>query len=125
MGAGELARRSIPDGRSAKAPLLERMARRTIEINRVSQTKGGADMSTVDSLLDQALGLSPEERADLAHRLLCTLSDWDESLSNEEAAWAEEIRARSDALARGELVSSDWRESLARVRQRMLERRSP
>lgn len=83
-------------------------------------------MSTVDSLLDQALELSPEERADLAHRLLCTLSEGDESLSGEEyeAAWAEEIRARSDALARGEVISSDWRESLARVRQRMLERRS-
>ena len=83
-------------------------------------------MPSVDSLFDQALQLSPEDRAALAQRILDTLETGSEYLSEQEceSLWAREIRARSDALARGELETFDWRVVMDRVRRRMIERRN-
>lgn len=81
-------------------------------------------MSTVESLLDQALQLSPDDRADLAHRLLKSLGPEDEVLSDEQwiAAWAPELERRVRAYERGETGATDWRESLERVRSSLAER---
>ena len=40
-------------------------------------------------------------------------------------AWAAEVQRRSEAYARGETESRDWRESVQRVRQRLAERQKP
>jgi hypothetical protein len=73
-------------------------------------------MSTVDHIRDQALTLDDTERAMLVRDLLVSL----EGIGPEEdaePAWAAEIQARSDAVARGEFSASDWRESVERVRK--------
>lgn len=84
-------------------------------------------MASVESLLDQALQLSPEDRADLAQRLLQTLEKGHRSLSADEwvAAWKPELERRVQAHERGETVAMDWRESLERVRNSLPERHSP
>ena len=84
-------------------------------------------MSAVDDILDQAMRLSTSERADLAQRLLVSVDEQVQDVSADayQVAWSQEILARSDALARGELAGSDWREAMERVRMRMVERRSP
>lgn len=73
-------------------------------------------MDTADNIRSQALGLSPKERAALAHDLLISLEE-DGPDADAEAAWDSEIEARSAAYLAGELPASGWRESLARSRQ--------
>lgn len=76
-------------------------------------------MNAVDELLDRALRLSLEERADLAHRLLLTLKTDEEPLSDEEreAGWRAELQRRLDAAERGDFAEGDWRDVIARARQ--------
>lgn len=72
-------------------------------------------MDTADQIRSQALGLSPTQRAALAHDLLISLEE-DGPDADADAAWAGEIEARSAAFRAGELPAADWRESLARSR---------
>ena len=81
-------------------------------------------MSTVDNVRDQALKLDEPERATLARDLLISLEGV-EADEDAQSAWATEIQARSDAVARGEFSASDWRESLQRVREHLAKRHSP
>jgi hypothetical protein len=80
-------------------------------------------MSTCNDILAQALGLPVEDRALLARDLLVSLES--EGFDDDaEAAWAREIEARSEAVARGEFTATDWRESVERIRQELTKRRT-
>jgi len=81
-------------------------------------------MDTVDNLRAQALNLDEPERAALARDLLVSLDDA-EPEEDAQSAWATEIQARSDAVARGEFSASDWKESVQRVREHLAKRRNP
>ena len=79
--------------------------------------------NTSPSLREQALSLSPEERAALAHDLLLSLEDEPFDAPDEvEAAWAEGIRRRAADVRAGEPgIPAD--QVLAEVRARLQERR--
>lgn len=81
---------------------------------------------TAEEILHQALRLSEAERATVAHELLASIDPSSEDVTDEEwrQAWGAEIRRRSDALARGDVETVDWREAMSQIRQRMRERRS-
>lgn len=70
-------------------------------------------MDTVDNIRSQALSLTAQQRAALAHDLLISLEE-DEPDADAASVWAQEIEARSAAYAAGEIEAFDWRESLAR-----------
>jgi putative addiction module component (TIGR02574 family) len=70
-------------------------------------------------LLDEALTLTPEERAQMAADLLESLDGLEGDV---EAAWAAEIRERVAAARAGELESTDWRTVLADVEREVLRR---
>jgi hypothetical protein len=80
-------------------------------------------MHTADDILSQALDLPLADRAWLARDLLLSLES-DESDDDAEATWADEVEARSDAVARGEFTAADWRESVARIRRELQKRQS-
>ncbi|HTJ43208.1 MAG TPA: addiction module protein [Kofleriaceae bacterium] len=74
-------------------------------------------MPTLDELREQALRLSPQERAELAAKLLESLDDDDsEALTQAEIekAWDEEIERRSREVdeGRAELLTEDefWKQ---------------
>jgi hypothetical protein len=79
-------------------------------------------MSAVDDVREQALKLDESERAMLARDLLVSLEDAGPE-QDAAADWADEIRARSDAVARGQFSAIDWRESVDRVRRHLAQRR--
>lgn len=58
--------------------------------------------ATVDRILNDALTLSPAERAALVEELLSSLDKPDPALDR---LWAEEAEARIDAAERGEMKS--------------------
>ncbi len=70
-------------------------------------------------LLNKALELPLDERAELAAELLESLHDAEEEV---ETAWATEIQSRVDAARAGELESTDWRTVLERVEKEVLGR---
>lgn len=64
-------------------------------------------------LLNEALKLTPEERADVAAELLASLDEpADEDV---EGAWAEEIERRARRVLAGESTGVDWAEARARI----------
>jgi putative addiction module component (TIGR02574 family) len=69
-------------------------------------------MSEVDHLLNEAMKLTEAQRAELAHRLLETVSDEDVHAIEPEidAAWREEARRRSAQLRSGEVTGIPWEE---------------
>jgi 5S rRNA maturation endonuclease (ribonuclease M5) len=73
-------------------------------------------MTTPSQVLDAALALRPEQRADISHKLLLSLepADFDEDTDE---VWATEIRRRLQAIREGRIVLRDWDEALARIRQ--------
>ena len=73
-------------------------------------------MTTPSQVLDAAMALNPEQRADIAHQLLLSLelADFDEDADH---AWAAEIRRRQQAIREGRVVLRDWDEALAGIRQ--------
>lgn len=71
-----------------------------------------------EQLLDEALRLSEQERAEFAARLI-------ESLEREvdhdvDAAWAAEIERRCAALDAGQAVTSDWNDVRRRIEEEIL-----
>lgn len=79
--------------------------------------------NTSATLRDQALSLSPEERAALAHDLLLSLENEPFDTPEEvQAAWAEEIRRRAADVRAGE-SGIPAEQVLAEVRARLQERR--
>jgi hypothetical protein len=62
-------------------------------------------------LLEQAMRLSDEERADLAARLIDTLDPITDQPEDWESAWGEEIRQRLTALDQGSIQTIPWSEA--------------
>jgi putative addiction module component (TIGR02574 family) len=73
---------------------------------------------TTQRILQDALALPEDQRAELATRLLQSL-DQDVEPDAEEA-WAVEIERRCAALDAGEVVPSDWHEVRHRIEQELL-----
>jgi putative addiction module component (TIGR02574 family) len=76
--------------------------------------------NTATSLLEQALDLPEHDRAELAARLLESLDACERG--DLDAAWAQEIDRRCDALDKGEAATSDWNEFRARVERDIFNR---
>lgn len=76
--------------------------------------------AAVKALLEQAMQLSPEERADVANALDGLSADAP-ALSPEDlaAAWRPELDRRRDELERGEVQTVDAREAIAGIRARL------
>ena len=75
-------------------------------------------MTIAEQIRDQALRLPAEDRALLARDLLESLEPH-EAPEAVEAAWLEEIEARAEAHAAGQMAADDWQPSLERARQRL------
>ena len=71
--------------------------------------------STVDSVFAAAMTLSEDERAELADRLLGSVSP--EREADIDRAWADEAERRMQAVRRGEMELLDGDEILAALRQ--------
>jgi len=67
----------------------------------------------VDHILDEALGLPPDQRSALTVALLDSLEGSDDSSITE--AWRQEIRARQAALRAGTVSAVSWTEARARL----------
>lgn len=67
----------------------------------------------VDHILDEALGLSPDERSALTVALLDSLEGSDDSSITE--AWRQEIRARQAAMRAGTVKAVSWTGAKARL----------
>lgn len=78
-------------------------------------------MDTLRQVSEAALKLPPEARAELAERLVESIEDWDEADDGLDELAAAALR-RAEALDRGEMTASDWKDSIERMR-RELERR--
>lgn len=76
--------------------------------------------AAVKAVLEQAMQLSPEERAELANAL-DGMGDDAPALSPAElaAAWRPELDRRREQLERGEVQTVDAREAIAGIRARL------
>jgi len=70
-------------------------------------------MDDAKKLLDDALRLPEQQRAEMATRLLESLDEAD--LSDVDDAWAAEIERRCAAVDTGDSVTSDWNEFRRRI----------
>ena len=70
-----------------------------------------------EQLLQTALTLSPNDRAEIAAQLLESLDG--EPDQDVEAAWAAEIKRRIDQIDRGEVELVPWEEVLRSMRERL------
>lgn len=73
-------------------------------------------MATADQVLNAALSLSLDERAEVAHKLLLSLepADFD---ADADQAWAEEIKRRLHAIRDGSTTLRAWDDALSDIRQ--------
>ena len=74
---------------------------------------------TADRLLEEALQLTPTERAKIAAELLSSLDDLDE---NVKTAWAAEIARRAADAEADPDDEEDWRTALDDIRRDVLAR---
>ncbi len=72
-----------------------------------------------DRLLEEALKLTPNERAKIAAELLSSLDDQDEDVK---AAWALEIARRAADAEADPDDEEDWRTALDEIRREVLSR---
>jgi putative addiction module component (TIGR02574 family) len=72
-----------------------------------------------DRLLEEALQLTPSERAKIAAELLSSLDDQDVDVK---AAWAAEIARRAADAEQDPDDEEDWRTALDEVRREVLSR---
>jgi hypothetical protein len=77
--------------------------------------------STRDRLLEEALRLSPDQRAELASELLATLEPDTPGERRTEAEWIGEIERRARAAVAGSHGVS-WTEARAQVQKRLSSR---
>jgi len=68
--------------------------------------------SHVDDVFSKAMKLDPDERAELAERLLDSLRPADAGVRE---SWRAEIRARIEELDSGSIESVTWQEARARI----------
>jgi putative addiction module component (TIGR02574 family) len=73
-------------------------------------------MVSANTVLNQALQLSREEREALVEELLRSI-DSESPDSDWEAAWSAELNARLDRADRGKSTAKDWRQSIADSRR--------
>jgi len=82
-------------------------------------------MSIRDDVLQQALALSPEDRAHLAGLLEKSLIQHGGFATPEIAqAWNAEIERRAQAYDHGQMPADDWKIALARMQSRLDTRNS-
>lgn len=72
--------------------------------------------SNSKAVLEAALSLSPEDRAELAERLMLSLDE--QHQAEVERAWEEEIGRRLDQIDRGEVTLISAEEAKQRIRER-------
>ena len=65
-------------------------------------------------VLDEALKLTPTERAEVAEQLIASLDEAPET--DVEQAWQEEIQKRLQQIERGEVKTIPWEEVQKRLR---------
>src|SRR5438132_214387 len=75
-----------------------------------------SNMPAALQVLDAAMALNRDQRAELAHKLLLSLEP-DGIDEDADQAWAAEIRRRLLAIRDGQVALRDWDEALLRVRQ--------
>ncbi len=66
------------------------------------------------AILEEALKLSPTERADVAEQLIASLDEAPDT--DVEQAWQEEIQRRLQQVERGEVKTIPWEEVQRRLR---------
>jgi hypothetical protein len=78
-------------------------------------------MTTPSQILDAAMGLDADQRAEVAHKLLLSLepAGFDE---NRDELWAAEIRRRLQGIREGHVTLRDWNDVLAGIRQTIVSR---
>jgi hypothetical protein len=80
--------------------------------------------SQARQVLEEALRLPVDERADVAAELLRSLDEAENALSTEEVErrWAEEITRRAERAARGESVGRDANDVLNSLESKLRQR---
>lgn len=73
-------------------------------------------MSSCDEIVQQALALSPDDRAYVAELLEQSLTAGEFASPEIAAAWGVEIERRAQAYERGEMSGEDWHSVLCRLR---------
>jgi putative addiction module component (TIGR02574 family) len=78
-------------------------------------------MATPSQVLDAAMELNPQERAEVVHKLLLSLEPpgADEDAEQE---WVAEVRRRLQAIRDGRTVLRDWDEALLEIRRSVASR---
>ncbi len=77
--------------------------------------------ATAESVLQEALRLPEEDRADIAARLIASLdAESTESRGDVEEAWAAEIERRCEALDAGTTTTRSWEEVRRRIEADLL-----
>ena len=82
-------------------------------------------MAGIETVLEQALQLSPEERGDLVAQLLRSLGPADENEvhgDDWQSSWSTEINGRAEAVRSGAVDLVDGDEALAGVRRSLATR---
>ena len=72
--------------------------------------------SSIQNLLRAALGLPPDERADLARELLASLDGEDEKAAE---AWRDEVARREEEVREGRVQLVDGAQAFESLRQRL------
>jgi putative addiction module component (TIGR02574 family) len=76
-------------------------------------------MKGVHSVLEEALQLSPNDRARIAAELLASLDDQEQDVR---AAWAAEIARRAQDAETNPGEEEDWRDALNEIQREVLSR---
>lgn len=79
---------------------------------------------TLAELIEMARELAPADRVKLAHDLLDSVEDSDESDSVVDAVWQTEFRRRIDDIESGRVQLVDGRETMRIARERIAKRRA-
>ena len=79
-------------------------------------------MATKDELLSDVLRLPPEERAEVAHKLLLSLEE-EPDAQDVEADWEQELERRAREVLDGTVKTVPWNEAEARISRRLRQRR--
>jgi putative addiction module component (TIGR02574 family) len=81
-------------------------------------------MPTRDEIVQQALALSPDDRAYVADVIEQSLTGGEFASPEIAAAWAAEIERRIDAYDRGEIQALDAETAIQRLRRYLADRRA-
>ncbi|WP_255217551.1 addiction module protein [Myxococcus sp. AM010] len=79
-------------------------------------------MATKEDLLSDVLRLPPEERAEVAHKLLLSLEEGAED-PEAQAEWSAEVERRAREVLDGRVKTVSWAQLEERIRTRLGQRR--